>query len=164
MMQSNYDKQPYVAVPNGAGACVTGWQAVTDRLSKAVAARSMKRTVVTIECYTGVNEAEIAEALKVLSPARVVCSSDAFLAPEVLDAKVATFNGGDDPVFGIMNHLRMEDFMDAGKVASLASEIEQVESGLVIVIGCGASLIHPGDLLVYADSGTLGGPVAYASR
>ena len=54
MMQSNYDKQPYVAVPNGAGACVTGWQAVTDRLSKAVAARSMKRTVVTIECYTGV--------------------------------------------------------------------------------------------------------------
>ncbi len=43
MMQSNYDKQPYVAVPNGAGACVTGWQAVTDRLSKAVAARSMKR-------------------------------------------------------------------------------------------------------------------------
>ena len=69
----------------------------------------------------------------------------------MIDAKVATFNGGDDPVFGIMNHLRMEDFMDAGKVASLASEIEQVESGLVIVIGCGASLIHPGDILVYAD-------------
>ena len=151
MMQSNYDKQPYVAVPNGARACVNGWQAVTDRLSNAVSDHGTTCTVVTIECYTGVNEAEIAEALKVLDPARVLCSSDAFLEPEVIDAKVGTFNGDDDPVFGIMNHLRMEDLMDAGKVASLVAAIEQVESGLVVVIGNGASLIHPGDILVYAD-------------
>ena len=151
MMQSNYDKQPYVAVPNGARVCVNGWQAVTDRLSNAVSDHGTTCTVVTIECYTGVNEAEIAEALKVLDPARVVCSSDAFLESEVIDAKVGTFNGDDDPVFGIMNHLRMEDLMDAGKVASLVAAIEQVESGLVVVIGNGASLIHPGDILVYAD-------------
>jgi hypothetical protein len=121
MIQSNYDKQPYVEVPNGASACVTGWKAVTDRLSETLSARGATRTVVTIECYTGVHEAEIAEALKVLNPARVVCSSDAFLASEVIDTKVGTFNGGDDPVFGIMNHLRMPDFMDADKVASLAA-------------------------------------------
>ena len=80
MMKSNYDKQPHVAVPNGAGACVIGWEAVADRLGKAVSARAAKRTVVTIECFTGVHAAEIAEALKVLNPVRVVCSSDAFLA------------------------------------------------------------------------------------
>ena len=151
MMQSNYDKQPYVAVPNGARVCVNGWQAVTDRLSNAVSDHGTTCTVVTIECYTGVNEAEIAEALKVLDPARVLCSSDAFLEPEVIDAKVGTFNGDDDPVFGIMNHLRIEDFIDADKVTSLVAAIEQVESGLVVVIGNGASLIHPGDILVYAD-------------
>ena len=87
MMQSNYDKQPYVAVPNGAGACVTGWQAVTDRLSKAVAARSMKRIVLTIECYTGRACGRDCRGLEGSQPARVVCSSDAFLAPEVIDAQ-----------------------------------------------------------------------------
>ena len=54
-------------------------------------------------------------------------------------------------MFGVMNHLRMPDFMDADKVASLAVEVEQLQEGLVIVIGNGASLIHPGDVLVYAD-------------
>jgi hypothetical protein len=151
MMKSNYDKQPHVAVPNGAGACVIGWEAVADRLGKAVSARAAKRTVVTIECYTGVHAAEIAEALKVLNPVRVVCSSDAFLAAEVIDAKVAPFNGGDDPVFGWMTNLRIADFMDAAKVTSLAAEVEQIQDGLVIVIGNGASLIHAGDILVYAD-------------
>jgi hypothetical protein len=151
MMKSNYDKQPHVAVPNGAGACVIGWEAVADRLGKAVSARAAKRTVVTIECYTGVHAAEIAEALKVLNPVRVVCSSDAFLAAEVIDAKVAPFNGGDDPVFGWMTNLRIADFMDAAKVTSLAAEVEQIHDGLVIVIGNGASLIHAGDILVYAD-------------
>ena len=35
-MKSNYEKQPYVTVPSGAGACVTGWTTVvTDQLSKA---------------------------------------------------------------------------------------------------------------------------------
>ena len=151
MMKSNYDKQPHVAVPNGAGACVIGWEAVADRLGEAVSARAAKRTVVTIECYTGVHAAEIAEALKVLNPVRVVCSSDAFLAAEVIDAKVAPFNGGDDPVFGWMTNLRIADFMDAAKVTSLAAEVEQIQDGLVIVIGNGASLIHAGDILVYAD-------------
>ena len=151
MMKSNYDKQPHVAVPNGAGACVIGWEAVADRLGKAVSARAAKRTVVTIECYTGVHAAEIAEALKVLNPVRVVCSSDAFLAAEVIDAKVAPFNGGDDPVFGWMTNLRIADFMDAAKVTSLAAEVEQIQDGLVIVIGNGASLIDAGDILVYAD-------------
>ncbi|MGB0416823.1 MAG: class I mannose-6-phosphate isomerase, partial [Coraliomargarita sp.] len=150
-MNSNYDKQPFVEVPNGAGLCVAGWSAVVDRLSQAIAARSTRRTVLTIECYTGVHVQEVTEAVQALHPARIIESSEAFLAPEAIDAKVGTFNGGDDPVFGVMNHLRMPDFMDAGKVASLAAEVEQVPEGLVIVIGNGASLIHPGDVLVYAD-------------
>lgn len=128
-MNSNYDKQPFVEVPNGAGLCVAGWSAVVDRLSQAIAARSTRRTVLTIECYTGVHVQEVTEAVQALHPARIIESSEAFLAPEAIDAKVGTFNGGDDPVFGVMNHLRMPDFMDAGKVASLAAEVEQVPEG-----------------------------------
>ena len=61
-MQSNYDKQPYVAVTDGAGACVTGWQDVADLINETVSARGMARTVLTVECYTGVHVNEVTEA------------------------------------------------------------------------------------------------------
>ena len=151
MMESHYEKHPYVEVPNGAGACVTGWAAITEQLRQAIAARAASRTVLTIECYTGVLVDEVLAAIQALNPECIIQSSEAFLAPELVDAKVGVFNGGEDPVFGVMSHLRMSDFMDAGKVSALSTEVEQVQEGLVIVIGNGASLIHPGDILVYAD-------------
>ena len=150
-MASNYDKQPFVEVPGAAHACVSGWDAVTNKLAECIAARDAARTVITIECYTGVHENEIIEALQALSPAAVIRSQDAFLSADAIDAKVGIFNGGDDPVFGIMNHLRMHDFIDANKCAALTADVARVPQGLVIVIGNGASLIHPGDILVYAD-------------
>lgn len=150
-MKSNYDKQPFVEVPDSGSACVAGWSAVVERLKEEIAAGSEGRTVLTVECYTGVHVDAVTEALQGLNPDRVIQSSEALLAPESIDAKVGTFNGGDDPVFGSINPLRMADFMDAEKMARLAADVEQVPEGLVIVIGNGASLIHPGDLLVYAD-------------
>ena len=151
MGRSNYDKQPVVEVPDGEGRCVAGRDAVCAKLQAAVSARSTQRTVLTVECYTGVLEDEIAAALQALNPERVICSAAAFLPEAEIEAKVAPFNGGDDPIFGWISNLRMFDFMDPAKMDQLATEIEQVEAGLVIVLGSGASLIHPGDILVYAD-------------
>ena len=151
MRPSNYDKQPTVAVPNGMGRCVVGWPAVCDKLQEAVLSRGATRTVVTVECYTGVREDEILEALGTLGPAAVIRSADAFLPEDEIDRKVAPFNGGDDPIFGWISNLRMNDFMDPVKMDRLAGEIEKIESGLVVVLGNGASLVHPGDILVYAD-------------
>lgn len=150
-MTSNYDKQPSVVVPGAEAACVSGWDSIAEKLTDALNARKATRTVLTIECYTGVHEAELVAGVQALNPARVIRSREAFLAPQLIDSKVGIFNGGDDPVFGVMNHLRMQDFMDAEQIAVLAAQVEQVASGLVVIIGNGASLIHPGDLLVYAD-------------
>lgn len=151
MMKSNYDKKPVVDVPGGAGRCVSGWDAVCKKLNEVISCRAGMRTIVTVECYTGVFEDEVLDALKALSPTRIVNSSDAFLTEAEIDAKVAPFNGGDDPIFGWMTNLRMTDFMDPEKIDRLAAEIEAADEGLVVVLGCGASLIHPGDVLVYAD-------------
>ena len=150
-MPSNYDKQPVIDLPKGAGCCVSGWEAVCRTLGDAVSVRDERRTVMTVECYTGVQEAEVEKAVQSLNPVLVLQSSQAFLSPEAIDRKVAPFNGGDDPVFGWMSNLRMTDFLDPHQVENLVSKIDQVETGLVVVIGSGASLIHPGDLLVYAD-------------
>ena len=151
MVNSNYDKQPSIEVPGGAGRCVEGWDAVCEKLSEAIAARGAVRTVVTVECYTGVLENEIIEALQTLAPVHVVRSTQAFHTPDVIDRKVAPFNGGEDPVFGWMTGLRMSDFLNRDKVERLATAIDEIQSGLVMVLGSGASLIHPGDILVYAD-------------
>lgn len=151
MRPSNYDKYPDIRVPGAAEQCVAGWDSVCERLREAIAARGAGPCVVTVECYSGVSEAELVDGLRALAPVRVIRSRDAFLPGPEIDRMVAPFNGGDDPVFGRMNALRMADFMSEPEIARMAAEIGQEESGLVLVLGSGASLIHPGDILVYAD-------------
>jgi hypothetical protein len=151
MPRSNYDKHPSIRVPDGTGRCVTGWDSACDKLQQAISRGGLQRTVLTIECYTGVHEDELAGALQALDPLRVIHSSQAFLPAAEIDHRVAPFNGGDDPVFGRMNGLHMADFMNEPEIERLAAEIANIESGLIIILGSGASLVHPGDILVYAD-------------
>jgi hypothetical protein len=152
MRKSNYDKTPKVSFPDRAGACVEGWSACADRVREAIQARKATRTVVCVECYPGVNEKEIAEEIKKsLSPSLLVKACEAMLPPNEIDKLVAPFLGGNDPVFGFLCGLTLPQFFDDAKVQSLRAEIEQVHSGLVLIIGCGASLISNGDILVYAD-------------
>lgn len=150
-MHSNYDKVPSVSVPGGRGRCVAGWPAVTARLADAVKARGTGTNVMVIECYAGVQVDEITEALASLSPVAVVRSAEAFRTEQEIDQRVAPFNGGDDPIFGCITSLEMQDFMDPEKVAGLQEVVQSAGPGPVVVLGPGASLIHPGDLLVYAD-------------
>ena len=151
-MQSNYDKTPFVQVPNGEGHCVQGWQAVCARLKDAVDALERNRTVVTLECYVGAFEKEIEDAIVCnLRPSCIIHSKDAFCSAEEVDRKVSPFNGGDDPLFGWMTNLQMKDFLEPEKCLQLTKQIHHVQDGLVVVLGTGASLVHPGDILVYAD-------------
>lgn len=151
-MPSNYDKTPYVSVPNGEGRCVRGWQSVCARLKNAASILESKRTVITIECYTGAFEEEIERAIvSSLGPACIIRSKDACCSAEEIDRKVFPFNGGDDPLFGWLTNLQMKDFLEPEKLLSLTKQVHQIQEGLVVVLGSGASLIHPGDILVYAD-------------
>jgi mannose-6-phosphate isomerase class I len=152
MTGSQYDKSPSVAVPDGAGACVVGWDAVADRLRQAVGARAAGKTVLVVECYPGVDEAAVYGELELrLRPTAGLQAAEALLAPERIDALVAPFLGGDDPVFGFLGGLELPQFFDPDHVAVAAQRLDSVKSGLVLVVGVGARLIARGDLLVYAD-------------
>ncbi len=151
-MISNYDKFPTVQVPGGAGRCVSGWDAICARLKDAVAVRGATRSVIAVECYSGVFIDEITSALEdAFDGSLLLRSAEAFRPEAKIEQLVAPFDGGDDPVFGRLSNLRMEDFLDTEKRAALAGRIAAVEEGVVVIVGCGASLIHPGDLLIYAD-------------
>ncbi len=152
MSCSNYDKSPFVAVPNGQGACVTGWDRIVERLRQAIARRATGKTVVTVECYTGVAEEDVLHELRQrLSPTLVVHAREALLPPERIDALVAPFLGGNDPVFGFLTELALPEFFDPQAADRLRRQVRSVTEGLVLVVGCGARLIAEGDILVYAD-------------
>ena len=151
MRQPNYDRFPVVPVPGGEGACVQGWEAIADRLRRALGGRR-KRVVVTVECYTGVDEAQVLGELQArLNPALVVHARDAMLSAAQIDALVAPFLGGNDPVFGFLSGLTLPEFFDPDRLAIHRKTVEQVTEGVVLIVGCGARLIAEGDLLVYAD-------------
>lgn len=148
----NYDKAPYVSVPNGTGHASQGWPAILELLRKQIASRSSGRCVLAIETYAGVHDEELLSALQSgLKPDRVVQTQrDAFKTPQEIDALVAPFLGGNDPVFGFMAPLTMEDFLDPARRAALAEQVRD-SAGLTLVYGPGALLCADADLVVYAD-------------
>ena len=144
-----YDKTPHVAVP-GHDASV-GWEAVCACLARAIARRGSARTVLAIECYSGVFEDEIGEAvIKFLQPDVLIHASDAMRDAASIESLVAPELGGDDPIFGRMTRLVLEDFLLPEKRAALAARAASA-SGLVVVIGTGALLCCEPDMIVYAD-------------
>ncbi|MCP5536105.1 MAG: class I mannose-6-phosphate isomerase [Akkermansiaceae bacterium] len=153
MMKSNYDKCPYIPVIHGDGevpCCWSGWAGVLDEAAGSLTGLR-GRKVLTIECYTGVDEEELADAVAGHLPsATLFRSKDVFLSENEVDALVAPFNGGDDPVFGFMTNLTMESYLDPVKVEAMRASIADV-GGIVVLIGSGASLVDAGDVLVYAD-------------
>jgi hypothetical protein len=152
MTACSYDRLPCVVVPEGAGAAVSGWDAIAARLGGAVRRHAPARPVVTVECYPGVDEARIAAELRArLRPALVVEARTALRSPAEVERLVAPFLGGDDPVFGFLGGLTLPGFFEPAKVAELRRQVEAVPAGLVLVVGCGAGLIHEGNLPVYAD-------------
>jgi mannose-6-phosphate isomerase class I len=150
--KSNYDKYPVIAVPNGANACVAGLENCAGRLRRAVAERGAHKTVLAVECYPGVDSALLQQQLpRLLTPALSLNAGDAMLSSEKIDALAAPFLGADDPVFGFLCDLTLPQFFDPARVEKMRSEIAAIKNGLVLVIGCGAQFIAPGDILVYAD-------------
>lgn len=143
---SEYDKQPAVSVSGDRA--WQGWPDILDHLRGEIE-RGASR--VAIECYPGVLEEEVVGVLlAALRPAQVLRTRD-FLKPAAeIDALVSR-DLTDDPVFGRMNSLTIEDFADRACVARLREQYASAE-GLKIVLGTGTRLIEPSPhLLIYAD-------------
>jgi mannose-6-phosphate isomerase class I len=86
-----------------------------------------------------------------LRPWGLIATSDLLKSPSEIEVLVSSALG-DDPVFGRMNSLEIEDFFDTGKLAMAREQVKNWKQGLLVVVGTGASLLaaEP-NLLVYAD-------------
>jgi mannose-6-phosphate isomerase class I len=141
-----YDRFPYI--PSGSREeCFDGWPAVIAQIRRRVRPGS----VAVVECYPGAAIEEIHQALRAGMPdAEIVRTPDLFRPAAEIDAMLAPVLG-DDPVFGTMNTIEIEDFFDpellkAGR-ARCASALEPLA-----ILGPGAALVCPEPaLLVYVD-------------
>ncbi|MCW1923133.1 class I mannose-6-phosphate isomerase [Luteolibacter arcticus] len=152
MRKPNYDKHPFVAVPDSEQSCVEGWEAIGGRLREAILLRGNRKTVMAVECYPGVDETTVARSLAArLQPALLVSSADGLLPEVEINRICEPFLGGDDPVFGFLSSLTLPQFFDPAALQVLRESSDAINEGLVLIVGVGATLLCDSDILVYAD-------------
>ncbi len=149
MSKTRYDKFPEVAVSGYDHCAWQGWEPIVATLKASLARRP--RTVLIVDCYPGVRLHDLETQL--------LADLDAVLTINVETARrdrqalhdLLARNLTDDRVFGVLSCHQLAEFFDSARLSALRAEVEQVQRGLVIVYGPGASLVHRGDVLIYAD-------------
>lgn len=151
--KSNYDKSPVVQVTGSADYCCwPGWAQIAARLRRSLAAVDKAVQVLVIECYQGVDDAEVRGELKRLFPEALwIDSASGMKSPDAINALLKD-DITDDEIFGYMTRHQMDCYFDEPKVARVREQLSGVSSGLVVVYGVGAAYLCPqSDVLVYAD-------------
>ncbi len=141
-----YDRFPYVAA-GGVDECVVGWPAI----GAALHGRLGTARVLAIECYPGTRLAEVEQGLRPCFPKATFLNTETLLRePAAIDQMLEPLLG-DDPVFGRMNTIEIEDFFDPDKLAAARRQCGSAQN-TIIVVGTGATLVCPeAAVLVYAD-------------
>jgi hypothetical protein len=158
---SKFNNLPVVEVKNTKYKVENGWDAICESLNQAISAIAGKKKLVAIETYQGViHEELIANLMSGLYYTRFILAKD-YMLPEDEIKKLIYPDVTNDRIFGFLTRLTMDTFFDPEKLKAIQREINSIEEGIIVIYGCGASLLCPkvpsyeGDLgeafLVYAD-------------
>ncbi|WP_148243661.1 class I mannose-6-phosphate isomerase [Enterobacter asburiae] len=146
---TTYDKFPTVTVHGYDDCAWQSWETIASALHARIDPHS--RTVLVIDCYPGVRMAEIEDnLLPWLQPTLTINAEQARREARALHEMLAR-NLTDDRVFGVLSCHQLAEFFDPARLDALQTQVSQSSAGLIVIYGPGASLIHPGDVLVYAD-------------
>ncbi len=141
-----YDRFPFIAAGTR-DECIEGW----SRISKAIHSRATPNATIVVECYPGVFLDEVRRELFAALPGVKFVSTTDLLRPAAEIDRMLDPVLGDDPVFGKMNAIELEDFFDPQRLAS-ARDRAAHPSAATVILGPGASLVcEQPDFLVYAD-------------
>lgn len=144
-----YDKFPTVTIQGYDDSAWQGWEAITRALEAKTQPRS--RTVLVIDCYPGVRMTELEDnVLPRLRPTLTINAGQARQGEQAIHEMIAR-NLTDDRVFGVLSCHQLVEFFDAARLEALQTQVSQCSAGLIVIYGPGAALIHPGDVLMYAD-------------
>ncbi|HTS36370.1 MAG TPA: class I mannose-6-phosphate isomerase [Candidatus Solibacter sp.] len=146
--RSNYDKFPFVRVPVRRDSVWQSWPDISARIAGEISRGAKK---IAVEVYPGVFEEEVLNSLVAgLHPAHVIRTCDYWKTPAEIDALVKT-DLTNDPVFGRLTKLTIEDFADARRTANFLEACRAADD-VILIIGTGTALIAPDpDVLILAD-------------
>lgn len=145
-MKSNYNKFPTTKIKGHEQAAVVGYSNILDTLKKEIPSG---KYIVTCDVYPGVRDEEILPELEKLQPSLLINMLDVFKEEKTITEQLK-YILTDDRVFGKMYYGEVSDFIDMEKLEAAKKQVEAAD-GLVIIYGFGASLVNPGDKLVYFD-------------
>lgn len=136
---SNYDKFPVIQVPGEENSCVVGWKDIALELHSLL--REGDKKILVIECYQGVHDSEVLEALNLYFPD--ACIFESALAMKEQDDlyDIVKDDITNDEIFGYMTRYTMEVFFDDDKVNEMRNQIKRESSDLIIIYGIGASYV-----------------------
>ena len=148
---SNYDKYPEVTVVGYERAACAGWDEIAHQLQAKVNGQDRAKVVLVIDCYHGVDQTELrTQLLTRFGPHTLIDVEQARLPEPKVLAMLDRFIT-DDRVFGVLAPHKMVEFFDPVALARLQQQVAEIAEGLVVVMGCGASLVAKGNVRVYAD-------------
>lgn len=140
----NYEKAPVTSV---AGEITTGIAAIAKKI---LAACKKEKTIVVLEAYPGVDRGDLFALADALSPVCVIdADSCAFSKEKLADTWKEELT--DDRVFGKMTTAKLSDYYESDAIEAARAQLDAVSTGVCVVAGTGASLIHPGDVTAYCD-------------
>lgn len=150
LYKSNYNKYPAIDIKGHH--CSKGWHEVIRNILKHLVPLKKDKMVIAIECYHGVYANEIMRnIMDLVRPTLTVDASIALKKENEINVLVDEYVT-EDPVFGFITPLALHEFFNESIIQSLQKDIAKIESGIIVVVGTGASFICPQpELLIYAD-------------
>jgi hypothetical protein len=146
--RSNYDKFPSIRVPVGRESVWQGWREIVPRIAAEISLGAQK---ISVETYPGVFEEQVLEALvEGLRPERVFRTKDCWKSSAQIEEMVGR-DLTDDPVFGRISQLTINDFADPKRTAKMRAACRSAK-GVTLILGTGTALVAPDpDVLILAD-------------
>lgn len=146
--ETNYDKEPEVVVKGHERSAWRGYENIANEIKGKI---NKDKFIITIDCYPGVKDEEVLNAfINELSPDHIIESKDIFYDGNTLN-NLLNRNLTEDRVFGIMYYGTIQDFIEKEKYEKAKKKLDDIEKGIILIYGVGASLINEGDIFVYAD-------------
>ena len=146
---SEYDKLPTMSIQAAKNSSWQGWNEILDHIRSQVS-RGARRFA--IECYPGVFEDELSGVLhQGLNQVEILRVRNCYKSPGEIEG-LTSWELTDDPVFGRLSELQIEDFVDPARVAALREQLNRNGNRVSMIVGTGTSLIETNpDILIYAD-------------
>jgi hypothetical protein len=166
MPRPNDDKLPFVDVPDAQHECAVDWDKIAAELQRAIAKNRSEKPILVVDCYPGVDELAVLNSLESrLVPKLTIRAADAYHSPEKIDELVAPVLRSNDAIQRFNPStlqpfnsypsnsptLSLVNFFNAEPLWRFRRTIDELKGGLLLIFGCGASLIAWGHILIYAN-------------